>query len=79
MGSKELMDWEAYYAAEPWGQLRDNMHAGMITALLANQGRKRGSRAQTYEDFLLVPAQDKFEDNRRRFFGSLKSLAKRGG
>jgi hypothetical protein len=79
MGSRELQDWEAYYAVEPWGQLRDNMHAGMIASLLANQGRKRGSRAQTYEDFLLVPAQDKFEDNRKRFFGSLKSLAKRGG
>lgn len=79
MGSRELLDWEAYYAIEPWGQLRDNMHSGMIAAMLANQNRKRGTRALTYEDFLLVPARDKFADNRKRFFGSLRALAKRGG
>lgn len=78
LGSRELQDWEAYYAVEPWGQMRDNMHAGMLASILANQNRKRGARAMTYEDFLLVPASDKYRDNRKRFFGSLRALAKRG-
>lgn len=30
MDSRELSEWMAYYSIEPWGQERDNVHAGII-------------------------------------------------
>jgi len=78
MSFNELRAWEAYYAAEPWGQARDNMHAGLIAAAISNPHRRKGSRAITYQDFMLVAKEEKFNDNRRKFFATLKSAAKRG-
>jgi len=79
MSPRELRDWEGYAAVEPFGHMRDNMHAGMIASAILNQHRKRGTRALTYEDFLLIPTREKFRNNTKRFFAGLKALAKRGG
>jgi hypothetical protein len=78
MSFNELRAWEAYYVVEPWGQLRDNMHAGLIAAAVSNPHRRKGASAITYQDFLLVAREEKFSDNRRKFFATLKSVAKRG-
>jgi len=77
MGPRELRDWEAYYADEPFGHMRDNMHAGLIAAAIDNMNRKRGSRARRMDDYLLVPQRDKFSANRSNFFTSLRSRARR--
>lgn len=76
LGFRELRQWEAFYEAEPWGALRDNMHAGLIAATMANQNRKRGTRAATFKDFLLIPQREQFASNREKFRRILKANAK---
>lgn len=78
MSFNELRAWEAYYVVEPWGQLRDNMHAGQICAAVSNPHRRKGTRPLTHKDFLLVAREEQFENNRKRFFGMLQASAKRG-
>ena len=52
MGSRELVEWQVYYSMEPFGQWRDNIHAGLIAATVANtSGRQR--KAAAAEDFML--------------------------
>lgn len=79
MSHNELVDWESYYQVEPWGQLRDNMHAGLIASTIANQHRKRGGKVITYKDYLLEPASQRRADNRAKFFSAMRALAKREG
>lgn len=76
MTFNELRAWEAYYAVEPWGSARDNMHAGLICAAIGNTNRKRGARPLSFADFMLRPRSEQFADNRKRFFGMLKANAK---
>lgn len=79
MSHNELMAWERYYQVEPWGQLRDNMHSGMIAAAIVNQHRKRGGKVFTYEDFLMVPVREQRAKNRGKFFTAMRAMAKREG
>lgn len=53
MGGAELVEWVAYYELEPFGARRDNWHAGIIAALLANIHRAKGAKAVSPSDFLL--------------------------
>lgn len=78
MTFNELRAWEAYYALEPWGQARDNMHAGLIAAAVSNPHRKKGTRPVTHKDFMLVPRDEQFADNRKRFFSGMRAMARRG-
>lgn len=57
-GASELLEWEAYWRAEPWGAYRDNIHAGLICAVLGNIHRRKGSPEITYEDFMLKERED---------------------
>lgn len=43
-----------YYAVEPWGPWRDNAHAGVVAAAVANAFRGEKQRAFSYDDFMLV-------------------------
>lgn len=79
MSCGELQAWDEYYRLEPWGQARDNMHAGMLAAMLANQSRRRGQRAFTFQDFMLTPAEERSRDNMRRFRETLRALAQTRG
>lgn len=78
LGFAELRRWEEFYRVEPWGAVRDNMHAGMIAAAIANQNRKRGSRAYSFNDFMLTSKSEQFASNRERFRRMLKANAKKG-
>lgn len=58
--------------------MRDNMHAGLIASTIANQHRRRGGKAATYEDYLMVPAREHRAKNRTKFFSTMRAMAKRG-
>jgi hypothetical protein len=40
VSSSELAEWEAFYAVEPFGPEQEEIRAGIIATLLANQWRK---------------------------------------
>lgn len=76
MGSGEYARWWEYYKAEPWGQERDNLHAGIIAAQVARMIPHKG-KAPTVSDFLLKPAEQRKNEETRRNLGILRAMAKR--
>ena len=53
LGSRELSEWMAYAQVEPFGVERENLHAGIVAATVANVNRAKGKKALQPSDFLL--------------------------
>lgn len=56
MTAEELGEWEALYAAEPWGPARDNLHAGIIASAVTNMAGRQladGAAAATPGDYMI--------------------------
>lgn len=79
MSYNELRAWDEYYRLEPWGPARDNMHAGLVASTLVNINRRKGTRAATFQDFMLTAAAEQGRDNMRRFRETLRALARPRG
>lgn len=62
MGSAEFGEWQAFYASEPWGEMRGDLQMAQLLSLLANinrDARKQTSPftvAQFMVDFWQEPA-----------------------
>jgi len=52
MSSRELTEWMAYYALEPFGEERGDMRAGIVASTLYNVHRGPKSKAASPEDFM---------------------------
>lgn len=54
LSSRELTEWMAFYALEPWGSDVESWRFGMIAAVIANVNRdsKKQPRAFTPQDFM---------------------------
>lgn len=73
-----MQDWSAFYGVEPWGAERDNMHAGIITAMVFNMNRAKEEHPRSFRDFMLKehdPAAEGLEKT-RKFVAGLRALAK---
>lgn len=55
VSSHELSEWLEYYKLEPFGQERDNLHAGLVASTIANVNRDADRQAEPYKprDFML--------------------------
>jgi hypothetical protein len=76
MGSSELSEWRRFWAIEPWGPYRDNIHAGIVASLIANAFRGKGIKAVSYQDFMLVDRGEHRNKKTTQFLGWLKAVAK---
>jgi len=79
MSGSELAEWMVYYAAEPFGTFRDNVHAGLIAATLANIHRKKGTKPLTFNDFMLQDPSHARRRSTREALTWFKSVAKKHG
>ena len=79
LGAGELVEWVEYYRVEPWGQWRDNAHAGMIASVIANVHRSRNGKAYTIKDFMLTDAETQRNARTRATLDWMESVAKRKG
>ena len=79
LGAGELVEWVEYYRIEPWGQWRDNAHAGMIASVIANVHRARASRVYTIKDFMLTDPEVQRNTRTRATLDWMKSVAIRKG
>lgn len=62
MESREFNEWIAYWAVEPWGEVRADHRAGLIAAMCLNaQGAKIRGRAFQSSDFF-----DLYDAGKRR-------------
>jgi len=76
MSARELQDWQTFYAAEPFGAIRDNLHAGLIASIMVNLLREKGSAAVTPADFLFVTAEQRRNASLSDGLAAFKRLAK---
>lgn len=51
--ARELAEWQAFEAIEPFGEERDDLRAGQVCAVVANVNRGSGSKVYSAKDFLL--------------------------
>ena len=77
LGSSELIEWQRFWAREPWGAHRDNIHAGLIASTLANAFRGKGSKAITYQDFMLVDRSEHKQKKTKEFLSWINRVAKK--
>jgi hypothetical protein len=75
MTSSELTHWIAYDNIEPFGAIRDNIHAGIIAAMVGNPYKK--GKPLSPVDFLLKDPEEQREKETAKFFNWLKASAKR--
>lgn len=59
MSSRELTEWMIYYEMEPFGAARDNLHAGIVAATMANVNRAKGRKPLKPGDFMVRDAQER--------------------
>lgn len=52
LGTRKLMEWQAYDLIDPFGQDREDYRMGMVVAALLNPHRKKGAKAFTPGDFM---------------------------
>ncbi len=80
MTAGQVAEWEAFFALEPWGGLRDDLRAGKLCAAVVNAAPFRGGGpARMPADFfptLAVPARKatarEIRDKANAFFGGIR-------
>lgn len=77
MGASELAEWLVFWRMEPWGSYRDNVHAGLIAATLANIYRKKNTEPMSFEDFMLVTPEEHNRRQTEKTYKWMRSLAKK--
>jgi hypothetical protein len=75
MSGQEMRDWELYWALEPWGAYRDNLHSGVIAAAIINVHRRKGQRPLSPADFMLVDRESRRVQNTRKALNWLRALS----
>ena len=55
MPHREFVDWVALYQIEPWGDVRGDMQAALITGLLANVHRDKKKRPKPFGTHEFMP------------------------
>lgn len=80
---RELQQWQQYWMQEPWGTWRDNAHAGLIAATIANAFRADKRQSFSMEDFFLLDAEadeqrrvERAQRGQQTFIKLMRSLAK---
>lgn len=73
-----MLDWSYYSQIEPWGAERDNMHAGIIAAMVFNMNRARSEDPRSFRDFMLRESDPEAESlaKTQKFVAGLRALAK---
>ena len=50
--SRELSEWMAYYQLEPFGNVREDLQAGIVASTIANVNRGKNDKAFQPSDFM---------------------------
>lgn len=49
MSSRELSEWMAYYAVEPWGEVQAEYRSALVASMVANTARDPEKRKSPFE------------------------------
>lgn len=75
MSSREFGEWMEFYKSEPFGPVRDNLHAGIVTSMIYNASRRKGARPMSAADFLLMSERERMERNTKKTLSAVRVLA----
>ncbi len=67
----------AYWADEPWGPWRDNVHAAIVAAAVINSSNPPPKRPVNYTRFMLRPRKAGQAENRGSLLSALRLMARR--
>ncbi len=70
------MRWRMYWAQEPWGSFRDNMHAAMIVSELLKPHYKQGARPLPMSKFMFETKEERDEASAALFVAQLDAMAR---
>ncbi|MCP5018060.1 MAG: DUF4035 domain-containing protein [Ketobacter sp.] len=73
--STELTYWIAYDHLYPFGSARDNIHAAMIAATIANANRGKNQPPITVDDFMLKSQAEKRQSDTESVLAFIQSHA----
>lgn len=73
MSPSEFIHWMAYYRLEPFGQERDNLHAGIIASTIVNVNSPK--RPYKAHDFMVVDQATRAQEKTTKFVAGLRALA----
>ena len=78
MPASYFAEYLEYHALSPFGEERDNMHAAMTAAVIANSNRGKGSKAMAIEDFMFKSNYDKEKEQVEAMMKFMQGLPKNG-
>ena len=72
--SRELSEWMAYYQLDPFGNVREDLQAGIVASTIANVNRGKNDKAFQPSDFM--PLMEKSEQTVDDMKSLMDALAK---
>ena len=79
MTAREFSEWMEFARDEPFGPVRDNLHAGMITAMIYNANRRKNQKPMAAADFLLMTERERMERRTQKTMSTMKAIAIKKG
>lgn len=76
MPARHFALYRALQETEPFGPVRDNIHAANIAALIFNSSRGKAQAPATVMDFMLEDPESKKQRQSAQVFGSLLAASK---
>ncbi len=77
LGSGELTEWLVFYGIEPFGAVRDNLHAAIISSTIANYSGKLRTPIKNLTEFMIETPQVKRDRETRKTIAMMDAMAKR--
>lgn len=74
LSSTELVEWQAYWMLEPWGAIRDDLHAARIESLLFNVHRGKSQKAAKPADFMYRDTWQQADDERAELIANARAF-----
>ena len=74
---REIRRWQKYWALEPWGPLRDNMHTAMLCMQVLRPHLPKNSKLKM-DDFMLKDGKAQKRKAVAQFVAQLGAAAARG-
>jgi hypothetical protein len=74
---REYLGWQKYWAAEPWGPYRDNVHAAIIAREVRRPQLRKGAKLEL-DDFMVVNPRERQREATANFLNMLRLIAKPG-
>lgn len=75
LSQRAYLKWQKFWAIEPWGDVRANLHAALIAREVKLGRVKAGTRVKL-DDFMLVDPVARARENKQGFLALMRLIGK---